>query len=106
MAKYLVEASSTVDGLKELFKEGGTGRRTAIENAAKSLGGSVEAFYYVFGDDDVIVLLDLPDNTAAAALSLAVGAAGGAATSVRVLVTPEEIDAAVKRGSGYRAPGG
>lgn len=105
MAKYLIEASYTVEGIKGLFKEGGTARRTAIEEAAKGLGGSVEAFYYVFGEDDVILLLDMPDNTSVAALSLSVGAAGAATAAVRVLITPEEIDAAVKKTVAYRAPG-
>ncbi|MGH7723639.1 MAG: GYD domain-containing protein [Candidatus Dormibacteria bacterium] len=106
MAKYLIEASYTVDGVKGLFKEGGTGRRTAIENAVRGLGGTVESFHFVFGDDDVIVILDMPDNVSVAALSLGVSAAGGATSSVRVLLTPEEIDAAVKKTLEYRAPGG
>ena len=105
MPKYLIEASYTVDGVKGLFKEGGTGRRTAIETAAKGLGGSVESFHFVFGDDDVIVILDMPDNVSMAALSLAVSGGGGATSSVRVLLTPEEIDAAVKKTAEYRGPG-
>ncbi len=106
MPKYLVEASYTVDGVKGLLKEGGSSRRTAIENAAKALGGSVDCFYFVFGDDDVIVVLDLPDNTTAAAFSLAVSAAGAASSSVRVLITPEEIDKATRQTVEYRAPAG
>jgi uncharacterized protein with GYD domain len=106
MAKYLIEASYTVDGVKGLFKEGGSGRRSAIEEAVKGLGGTVESFYFVFGDDDVIVIVDLPDNGSVAALSLGVSAAGGASCSVRVLLTPEEIDGAVKKTVGYRPPGG
>ena len=106
MAKYMIEASYTVDGVKGLFKDGGSGRRTAIEEAVKGLGGTVECFYFVFGEDDVIVIVDLPDNASMAALSLGVSAAGGASCAVRVLLTPEEIDGAVKKSVGYRAPGG
>ncbi len=105
MPKYLIEASYTVDGLKGLFKEGGSGRRTAIETAAKGLGGSVEAVFYVFGEDDIIIVLDMPDNVTVAAFSLAVSATGAATSTVRVLLTPEEIDAAVKKNVEYRAPG-
>jgi uncharacterized protein with GYD domain len=105
MPKYLIEASYTQEGVVGLLKEGGSGRRTAIENLAKAAGGSVEAFYFVFGEDDVIVLVDLPDNASMAAVSLAVSAAGGATTTVRVLLTPEEIDAAAKKTVEYRAPG-
>lgn len=105
MAKYLIEASYTTDGVKGVLKEGGTGRRTAIENLIKAAGGTVEAFYFAFGDDDVIVIVDLPDNATIAAVSLAVNAAGGAASTVRVLLTAEDIDAAVKKSVEYRAPG-
>jgi len=105
VAKYLIEASYTADGLKGVLKEGGSGRRTAIENLIKAAGGTVEAFYFVFGDDDVIVVVDLPDNATMAAVSLGVTAAGGAATTIRVLLTPEEIDAAVKKTVEYRPPG-
>ncbi len=105
MPKYLVEGTYTQDGVKGLFKEGGTGRRTAIETAAKGLGGSVESLYYVFGEDDIILILDMPDNASVAAFSLAVSAAGGATVAVRVLLTAEEIDAAVKKTAEYRAPG-
>jgi uncharacterized protein with GYD domain len=105
VAKYMIEASYTVDGIKGLLKEGGSGRRTAVESAVKGLGGTVESFYFVFGEDDVIVILDMPDNTSMAALSLGVSAAGGATTAVRVLLTAQEMDAAVKKTVEYRAPG-
>lgn len=77
----------------------------AIERLITAAGGSVESFYFVFGDDDVIVVVDMPDNATSAAVSLAVSVAGGATTAVRVLVTPEEIDAAAKKTIDYRATG-
>ena len=52
MAKYLFHGSYTVEGLKGLLKEGGTGRREATEQLAKSLGGTLEAYYFAFGDND------------------------------------------------------
>ena len=69
------------------------------------LGGTLEAFYYAFGDDDVYVIADLPDNVTAAAVSLAVGASGGARLKTVALVTPEEIDAATEKAVAYRPPG-
>jgi uncharacterized protein with GYD domain len=105
MAKYLLEASYTVEGVQGLIKDGGTGRRTAIESAINGLGGSVESLYYVFGDDDIIIIVDMPDNVSIAAFSLQVAATGAASASVRVLLTPEEIDTAVKKQVSYRAPG-
>ena len=42
MAKYLVEASYTQEGLKGIVKSGGTARKKAIAALAKSLGGKLE----------------------------------------------------------------
>jgi hypothetical protein len=39
MAKYLLKASYTPDGTKGLLKEGGSSRKTAVQNAISSLGG-------------------------------------------------------------------
>jgi uncharacterized protein with GYD domain len=105
MPKYLVQANYVGEGIKGLLKEGGTSRRTAIEKLFKSVGGTVEAFYYAFGDTDVYIIGDLPDNTAAASLVLTVNAAGAATCKTTVLLTPEEIDAASKKSPSYRAPG-
>ena len=105
MSKYLIEASYTNEGVKGVLKEGGSGRRAAVEKLITAAGGTLEAFYFVFGDDDVIIVVDMPDNATMAAVSLGVSAAGGATTAVRVLLTPEEIDTAAKKTIDYRAPG-
>jgi uncharacterized protein with GYD domain len=105
MAKYLVVASYTTEGIRGVKANGGTARRQAIEKTVASLGGRVEAFYFGFGSEDAFVLLDLPDNTTAAAMGLAVGASGAASTRTVVLLTPEEIDKASGLGVDYRPPG-
>ncbi len=105
MPKYLIEANYTSEGIKGLSKEGGTSRRAAIENTVKSVGGTLEAVYYAFGETDIYILVDLPDNASAAAIALTVGATGGATVRTVVLLTPEEVDAAAKKTPTYRAPG-
>jgi uncharacterized protein with GYD domain len=105
MAKYLVRASLTSDGVKGLLREGGSRRREAVTALAESLGGSLEAFYFAFGDDDVYAILEVPDNVSAAAASLAVTASGVVRSKVVVLLTPEEVDEATKKTTNYRAPG-
>ena len=105
MAKYLFQAKYTAKGLEGLLKEGGSKRRKAVEKALKSLGGTLEAFYYAFGDTDVICVADLPDNVNATTFSLQVIAAGGAKLKTTVLITPEEVDQAVKKTMDYRPPG-
>jgi uncharacterized protein with GYD domain len=91
--------------VKGLLKDGGTGRRAAVEKLFGSVGGKVEAFYYAFGDTDLFVIADVPDNISAAALSLIVNAAGAATARITVLLTPEEIDAAAKKTPSHRPPG-
>ena len=105
MPKYLVQANYVGEGIKGLLKDGGTGRRAAVEKLFSSVGGKVEALYYAFGDTDLFVIADVPDNVTAAALSLIVNAAGTATAKVIVLLTPEEIDAAAKKTPAYRPPG-
>ena len=105
MPKYLVRASYTEEGLKGLLKEGGSKRREAVEQLIKGLGGTVEAFYYAFGDDDVFFIVDGVDNVSAAAASIVANATGAVTAKITVLLTPEEIDEAVKRTAEYRPPG-
>ena len=105
MAKYLWFASYTTEGSKGLLKEGGTSRRESVEKLVADLGGSIEAFYFGFGDEDVYVIADLPDNTTAAAVSLAIAASGAVKIKTTVLLTPDEVDRAVHTTVAYRPPG-
>ena len=105
MARYLLQASYTQSGVQGVIKEGGSGRRDAIGKLLADLGGTLEAFYFAFGENDVYVIADVPDNTTAAAISLTVGAAGAATVKTIVLLTPEEIDRATQQSVAYRPPG-
>ena len=105
MPKFLIEASYTLDGVKGLRNAGGTSRRDAIAHALESVGGTLEHFSFAFGDKDVVLIADLPDNTAAAAVALTVNSAGGASTKMTPLISAEEVDEAAKRSVDYRPPG-
>ena len=105
MPKFLIDATYTPEGLEGLMKEGGTGRRAAVEAAVKSLGGKLEAMYFAFGKHDVVTIADVPDNVSAAALALAVNLSAGAVTRTTPLLTPEEVDQAVKKTVRYKGPG-
>jgi uncharacterized protein with GYD domain len=61
--------------------------------------------YYAFGEDDVLVIAEYPDNVTAAAASLTVAASGAVSVKMVVLLTPEEIDEAAKKSVDYRPPG-
>jgi uncharacterized protein with GYD domain len=106
MPKYLIQANLlSGDGVKGLLKDGGTGRRAAVEELFRSLGGRVEAFYFAFGETDVFIIGELPDNVSAAAGTLTSSASGLVTTKTTVLLTPEEIDQAAKKSVTYRPPG-
>lgn len=105
MPKYLVQASYVGEGLKGLLKEGGSSRRASVEAVVKGMGGTLESFYYAFGEDDVFGVADFPDNATAAAFSLAVNASGAIKARTTVLMTPEEVDEAAKKTVDFRPPG-
>ena len=105
MAKYLFQGSYTVQGLRGLLKEGGSSRREATERLAKSLGGTLEAYYFAFGDNDFYVIVDAPDNVSSCAAALIANVSGALKCKTIVLLTPEEIDQAVKKTVDYRPPG-
>jgi uncharacterized protein with GYD domain len=105
MGTYMLRASYSVAGIQGILKEGGSARRTAIEEVVKSLGGSTEALYWAFGSDDFVLIAQLPDNTVAAALASRVAASGVGSVTTTVLLSAEEIDAASAVNVNYRPPG-
>ena len=105
MAKYLIQGSYTAEGLKGLLKDKASGRQAAVKKTLASVGGKVESFHYAFGDYDVALIVDLPDNVSAAAISLKVSASGLVRTKTTPLLTVEEADQALQKSIDYRAPG-
>jgi len=105
MAKYLYVGSYTHEGAKGFVKEGAIGRRAAVAQLVESVGGKLDAMYYAFGEDDYYIIVDLPDNASAAALAASAAQSGAVSTRTVVLMTPEEMDAALKKTVHYRPPG-
>jgi len=106
MSRFLWKAAYTAEGTRGVLEEGGTSRRDAVDKVVQGLGGTLESFYYAFGEDDVYAIVDLPSNVDNAAVSLTVAATGAVRVKTVVLLTPEEIDEAAKRSVEYRPPGG
>jgi uncharacterized protein with GYD domain len=106
MPKYFFRASLSPEGVAGVLAEGGTARRSTVEKAVETLGGKLEAFYFAFGADDVVGICELPDNETMAAFALEVSSSGRVSVATTVLVTPEEIDRAREKKSGWRPPGG
>ena len=105
MPKYLFQARYTTEGIQGLVGDSASGRRADVQAAVKALGGKVEAFYYAFGDDDVITIVDLPDNIKAAALGLTSTGSGAVRVRTTPLLSVEDVDAALDIKTQYRAPG-
>ena len=105
MPKFLVRARYTADGAKGVLKSGGSARRKAVEELLTSVGGKLEAFYFSFGDEDAILIIDLPDNEAALSIGMAVGASGAVRSTTTVLIPIEEVDRAAKRQVHFHPPG-
>jgi uncharacterized protein with GYD domain len=108
MAHFLLQGAYTAEAWKQLVKSP-QNRAEAIRPVVEKLGGSIESVWFAFGDYDVVLIMQMPDNVSAAAFSLAV-AAGGAfkAHKTTPLMTIEEGVEAMKKagGTGYQPPGG
>jgi uncharacterized protein with GYD domain len=103
--KYLIQASYTTAGIQGLVGDSASGRRADVQTAVRAVGGKVEAFYYAFGPDDVIIILELPDNITAAAVGLTTSGTGAVRVRTTPLLTVEEVDKALEVRMRYRAPG-
>src|SRR5713226_3400664 len=98
MADYLVTASYSSEGVKGVLKSGGTARAEAVSKAVQGLGGKMRSFHFAFGGDDAVVIVELPDNVAAAALGLAVSSTSGRPRNAR----PRRTLGGVSPIAGYR----
>lgn len=105
MPKYLILANYSPEGIKGIIDKGGSSRRDALKAMCSAAGGSLESFYFAFGECDAYVTVDMPDNATAAALCMTAAASGLVGVSTVALLTPEEIDTASKTDVAYRPPG-
>jgi uncharacterized protein with GYD domain len=105
MSFYLIQVAYNPEGWQALVKNP-QNRVEAVRPAIENLGGKIENAWYSFGDYDVTLVLQMPDNVSAAALSIAF-ASGGALKAVKTtpLLTATEALEAMKRAgaAGYRA---
>jgi len=105
MPKYLIQGSYSPEGLRGLVKDTASGRKAAVQTAIKSLKGKLESLHFALGSHDIVVIVEVPDNIAIAALSLSVGSTGLINLRTTPLLTVEEVDQALAIPTKYRAPG-
>ena len=105
MPKFLVQVQYTPDGTKGVLKDGGSGRRKAVEEFLTSLGGRLESFYFVLGEDDAILIIELPDVESALAVAMSVRASGAIRSRMTQLIALEDVDRAAALHAQFRPPG-
>ena len=90
MPHFLIQVAYNSSGIAGLVKEP-QDRIEKVRPAVEALGGRIESAYYAFGEHDVVLMCEMPDNSKAAAMALAVGAGGTVSSyTTTVLLTPEE----------------
>jgi uncharacterized protein with GYD domain len=105
MPSYLIQASYTIEALQALMKKP-QDRTAVVSKAVENLGGTLTGLWLSFGDQDIVALVELPNNVSAAALALAI-AAGGALKSTKttpLLTVAQGIQAMKKASSSGYTP--
>ena len=102
MARFLIQATYTQEGLRKIVEEGEASRAAVLSGLIRRFGGGVEAFYYALGETDVFIILNLPDHVNASAFSIAANASGIARVRTTVLLTPEEMEQATQRAREFK----
>lgn len=105
MPKFLVEGSYTAQGAGGLLKEGGSSRQETVTALIEGMGGSVESWYYAYGEIDVYVIVDAPDDETMIAVTLAIGASGAVNLKTTVLLESSVLNDASTKMVNYRPPG-
>jgi len=106
MPRYLIQASYTAAALAA-FVAKPQDRVAGVKTALEKMGGSLESMDYCLGDCDLVVIANLPDDTAAAAMALAVNAPGHMKSyKTTRLMSTQDFLAAQQRAHGmaYQAP--
>jgi len=106
MPHFMFKAHYSQTGIQGVLKEGAASRVAAVTELVASVGGRVESTYWAFGEDDFILIAELPSNAAAAAAATRVSASGVGGITTTVLLTAAEVDEARGIGVTYRPPGG
>ena len=93
MPLYMYQAAYTADSMAAQIKQP-QDRIEAVRPVLESAGGRILAGGYPFGDYDILILLEAPDDTVAASLAMTFGAGGAVreAKTTRLLSGQEWVD--------------
>jgi len=106
MALYMIQGTYTAEAWATMTKNP-QDRSIPIRELAQKLGGRLVDIYYCFGEYDVVVLVEAPDDVSASAIVLAAISPGHlkAIKTTKLLTVEETMEAMRKAGSvTYPAP--
>ncbi len=109
MPKYVYFFSFTPETWARMISSP-SDRVAAVRKAAEAMGGSLETYYFMFGEHDGLVICELPDSATAAAMALAVTSTGRLKhLETHELIAPDDIGGILEKarsaGSQYTPPG-
>ena len=107
MANFLLQGTYTSEAWAALLKHP-VDRIEVVRPVIEKLGGKVEGAWFGFGESDVVLIMEMPDNVSAAAFSLAVAASGAFKShkTTPLMTIAEGVEAMKKAAdAGYRPPG-
>ena len=104
MALYLYQAAYTAESIAAQIKEPQDRIERGAQPLVNAIGGRLVVAGYAFGDYDIVVVFEAPDDQAAASLALTV-AAGAAVRSARTtkLLSSEEWVGALRKAQDVKA---
>lgn len=103
MSKYLIQGNYVGDGVAGLRADGGEKRLAAATAAVESVGGTLDCFYYAFGDTDLYGIVDVPDAATAFNASLLINSSGAVSVTLTPLFDPSTVGGG--GGGSYTPPG-
>ena len=103
MSKYLIQGNYVGDGIAGLRADGGEKRLAAATAAVKSVGCTLDCFYYAFGETDLFGIIDAPDEAAAFNFSLLINSSGAVSVRLTPLFDPSAIEGGAS--GSYTPPG-
>ena len=101
MPYFLTQASYTSESWRALISNPHD-RLEALRPAVEKLGGRIVNAFYAFGEYDVVIITEMPNEASAAALAVA-AAAGGSLKTTQLITAAESVEIMKKAATcGYK----
>jgi uncharacterized protein with GYD domain len=107
MAKFAIFFTFRGETIKNMMSRP-SDRAAVVSAMCEQAGGRMESYYLMFGHQDGFVIVEVPDSTTAAAISLAVSSTGAfAQIETRELIEVTDLNEILERAGSltYSPPG-